>query len=448
TQSGDILGTMRYMSPEQASGQRLLLDHRTDIYSLGVTLYELATLEPIFAGSSRHRLIHQITHDEPRTPRAVDKTVPVELETIILKAISKSPTDRYATAREFADDLQRFLDEEPILARRPSLLDHVRKWRRRHPAAVPAAVVVLLACIGVLSASNRLIQKEQERTQVALQQERLRAIELRETVEEAEMRYRQARQAVDLLIQVCEEELANQPGMQGLRRRLLETALVNYADFVQQRRDNPKAQAELSELTAEQNRVQRILEDLKVMEQRDYLSLIAYREVQADLELSDEASEEITKLSAKWASDRDRAFRRFHDMPAESKRSRQIQQYRSQERALALVLSLPQQNRLRQILLQVKGPFAFRDHDIVSALKLTSNQREAIREATTKALSSLWMPPRPGVDPTKRHQEAMASAVERILRMLSNDQASKWQELVGDPFENASQIRLTPLSQF
>jgi eukaryotic-like serine/threonine-protein kinase len=89
TQTGDIVGTLRYMSPEQASGQRVLLDHRTDIYALGATLYELTTLEPIFPGQNRQELLHRIINDEPRPPRSLDKTVPVELETIILTAVNK-----------------------------------------------------------------------------------------------------------------------------------------------------------------------------------------------------------------------------------------------------------------------------------------------------------------------------------------------------------------------
>ncbi|HEY1860832.1 MAG TPA: serine/threonine-protein kinase, partial [Gemmataceae bacterium] len=82
TRTGDLLGTLRYMSPEQASGQRVLLDHRTDIYSLGATLYELVTLEPMFPEQDHQALLYQIVHDEPRAPRSVDKSVPVDLETI------------------------------------------------------------------------------------------------------------------------------------------------------------------------------------------------------------------------------------------------------------------------------------------------------------------------------------------------------------------------------
>src|SRR5262249_47329450 len=80
TQTGDLLGTLRYMSPEQAGGQRVHIDHRTDIYSLGATLYELLTLRPIFAGGDRQALLQQILHEEPVSPRLVDRSIPAELE--------------------------------------------------------------------------------------------------------------------------------------------------------------------------------------------------------------------------------------------------------------------------------------------------------------------------------------------------------------------------------
>src|SRR5262249_5589411 len=102
TLTGDLVGTLRYMSPEQATAQRGALDHRTDIYSLGATLYELATLEPAFAGRDRHALLRQIATEEPRPPGRLNPAIPTELETIILKAMDKSPGDRYQTAQELA----------------------------------------------------------------------------------------------------------------------------------------------------------------------------------------------------------------------------------------------------------------------------------------------------------------------------------------------------------
>src|SRR6266699_1704847 len=123
--TGDLVGTLRYMSPEQALAKRVVVDHRTDIYSLGVTLYELLTLEPPFDGKDRQELLRQIAFEEPRPPRQLCREVPVELETVILKAIEKNPQDRYATAQELAEDLRRFLADQPIRARRPGVVQRL-----------------------------------------------------------------------------------------------------------------------------------------------------------------------------------------------------------------------------------------------------------------------------------------------------------------------------------
>ena len=120
TTTGDLVGTLRYMSPEQALARRGVVDHRTDIYSLGATLYELLTLEPAFTGSDRQELLRQIAEDEPRPLRRQDRSIPIDLETIVLKAMAKRVEDRYLTAQELADDLRRFLDQKPIRARRPA----------------------------------------------------------------------------------------------------------------------------------------------------------------------------------------------------------------------------------------------------------------------------------------------------------------------------------------
>jgi serine/threonine protein kinase/Flp pilus assembly protein TadD len=147
TFSGDLVGTLRYMSPEQALARRAPLDHRTDIYALGATLYELLTLEPVVHGQDRQEVLRQIAFDEPRRPRQLNRAVPPELETIVTKAIEKNPADRYATAQELADDLERFLKDEPIRARRPTLVRRARKWARRHRALVWSAAVVLLLAV-------------------------------------------------------------------------------------------------------------------------------------------------------------------------------------------------------------------------------------------------------------------------------------------------------------
>ena len=118
TITGDLVGTLRYMSPEQAMGKRGYLDHRTDIYSLGVTLYELLTLGPAFGSRDRVDLLRRIADEEPWAPRKLDDAIPRELETIVLKAMAKEPSGRYPSARELADDLRRYLEYKPILAKR------------------------------------------------------------------------------------------------------------------------------------------------------------------------------------------------------------------------------------------------------------------------------------------------------------------------------------------
>jgi WD40 repeat protein len=145
TQTGEILGTPRYMSPEQALGRRTLLDGRTDVYSLGATLYEFLTLTPAFPGDDRIDILRRITQEDPVPPRKIDPSVPVDLETIVLKTMAKAPSDRYATAADLADDLGRFLDDRPIRARRPSLLDRAGKWAVRHRRWVAVAGAAGLA---------------------------------------------------------------------------------------------------------------------------------------------------------------------------------------------------------------------------------------------------------------------------------------------------------------
>ena len=144
--AGDaIRGTSRYMSPEQAVGERTLVDHRTDVYSLGVTLYELLTLRPAYEGDDRLELLRQIARVEPRAPRRIDPSIPPDLETIVLKAMAKDPAERYETAGDLADDLGRFLTHRSILARPPGVLQRTVRWARRHKSAVAMAAVLMLA---------------------------------------------------------------------------------------------------------------------------------------------------------------------------------------------------------------------------------------------------------------------------------------------------------------
>ena len=151
TRSGDVVGTLRYMSPEQAAGKTHWIDNRTDIYSLGITLYELLTLSPAVQGDDRIQMLRQIENDEPTAPSRLNPSVPVELENIILKAISKEREDRYATAGELATDLQRWLNGKSTLARRPSVIDRASRWVSRNARVVTFGVAVLLILFAITS---------------------------------------------------------------------------------------------------------------------------------------------------------------------------------------------------------------------------------------------------------------------------------------------------------
>ena len=150
TLTGQALGTPRYMSPEQASAKREPIDHRTDVYSLGVTLYELLTLQPAFSSQNPQELLQQILSEEPVRPRRLKRSIPAELEIIVLKAMEKRAQDRYGTAKELAEDLGRWLRHEPIRARRPTFLQRAGKWTRRHKPIVASCALVLLMALGMV----------------------------------------------------------------------------------------------------------------------------------------------------------------------------------------------------------------------------------------------------------------------------------------------------------
>jgi serine/threonine protein kinase/WD40 repeat protein len=148
TRTGDLVGTLRYMAPERFNGES---DPRSDIYSLGLTLYELLTSRPAFEESDRSRLINRIVHEDPVRPRKRDPQIPRDLETIVLKAIAKDPKERYQAAEEMAEDLRRFLADRPIQARRSAAWEHAWRWCRRNRllATLSAAVLVLVVALGV-----------------------------------------------------------------------------------------------------------------------------------------------------------------------------------------------------------------------------------------------------------------------------------------------------------
>ncbi len=146
TQTSDLLGTLRYMSPEAFEGKS---DARSDVYALGLTLYELAALRPAFDERDMNKLMKQVTHSEPPRLRRINSAVPLDLETIIHKAMEREPATRYPTARELAEDLQRFLEDEPIRARRIGVIERLARWSRRNRELSAALAIILLLLVAV-----------------------------------------------------------------------------------------------------------------------------------------------------------------------------------------------------------------------------------------------------------------------------------------------------------
>lgn len=362
TLTGEILGTLRYASPEQALAKPGLIDHRSDVYSLGATMYELLTLRMMFDAGNRLALLRQIAEVAPTPPRAINRSIPAELETIILKAVSKEPADRYPTAAAFADDLQRFLDDRPILARRPTLLEKGVKWLRRHPAYTAVGLLALvLAAVG-FGISTALIAREKGRTDDALVREKQRA-------NEAEQRFDLARHAADDMIRFADEELGYVPA----RRRLLETALAYYQQFIELRKDDPNATADLEATRA---RVSGVLSDLAIM-QGGYRHPLLFRpDVQDELKLTDEQRMRL----------RDTLGRRLGQVPGsagltpEQWSQKLVEEIKAHEAEVTRLLTPDQLKRLAQVGLQERGPLAFQETEVIAALKLSVDQQQKLRK--------------------------------------------------------------------
>lgn len=179
TADGQVIGTPAYMSPEQAAGEGHRVDRRSDIYSLGIVLYELLVGELPFRGS-KVAVLHQVLHDEPRMPRKINEKIPKDLESICVKAIARSRSGRYPNAREMADDLRRWLNGDPVLARPIGAVERLGRWFRRKPALASLVLVIVVAMFAMFSgilwhnsrlgealklAENRRIESEQQRSE-------------------------------------------------------------------------------------------------------------------------------------------------------------------------------------------------------------------------------------------------------------------------------------------
>jgi tetratricopeptide (TPR) repeat protein len=234
TRSGDIVGTPAYMAPEQAEGKIHAVGTAADVYALGALLYEVLTGRPPFQAQTVLAMLEQVRMQEPVPPRRLRPQLSRDLETICLKCLQKEPARRYAGAHALADDLRRFLAGEPVQARPVGGVERLGRWCRRKPAlAGLSAALAAAVVVGFV-----LVAWQWWRAEV-------NAREAHDQRGLAEAQRQKAHQAVnDYFAQVSENKLLGKPGLQPLRKELLETALRYYQEFLQERGDDPAMRAE------------------------------------------------------------------------------------------------------------------------------------------------------------------------------------------------------------
>ncbi len=224
TRSGDLVGTLRYMSPEQASGRSGAVDERTDIYSLGATLYELVLLRPTFAANDSITLLRHIQTSEPTRPRLLDRSVPKPLEIIIRRAMRRDPSERYVSAGDLAADLRRFAHGEPIEASRVTLAERWTGYARANASQVAGLLFIAFLAASAAVGHALIVSRQQAETRHALAK--------------AETNYRHARRAVDTLGADIAARLESIPGTEELRQEVMAETLGYYELFIANANDD------------------------------------------------------------------------------------------------------------------------------------------------------------------------------------------------------------------
>ncbi len=236
TQAGTVLGSPSYMAPEQAAGATAAIGPAVDVYAMGSILYELLTGRPPFRAASAWDTMMQVLHDEPVPPTRLQPKLPRDLETICLKCLAKDPKKRYTAAGELESDLERFLHDEPILARPNPWWERAWKAAKRRPTLAALLVTSGLAIgliIALISVGNARLQRERD----SANQARAKAVLAQE---KSQKRLQMAIEAVEkLLTRTATENWARRPELQEERKRLLEETVTFYQAFLEQESDDP-----------------------------------------------------------------------------------------------------------------------------------------------------------------------------------------------------------------
>jgi tetratricopeptide (TPR) repeat protein len=245
TAQGRVIGTPAYMAPEQAAGRTDEITERSDIYGLGALLYEILTGQAPFVGADAHEILRKVTTEPPLRPRAVVATTPPALEAVCLKALAKSPVDRYASAADLAKEVQRYLADEPVEVYRNPLAARLGRWARRHRTLVTSAAATLMVALSSLILATGLLSAANQRLAAANQRER-------EAKDAAQLNYELARDTVDqYLVKISKDRHLYAAGMAELRKGLFEEAGKFYSRFLQEHGEDPGLEFELGHAYSE-----------------------------------------------------------------------------------------------------------------------------------------------------------------------------------------------------
>lgn len=290
THAGEVMGTPSYMSPEQArdSGR---VTAQSDVYSLGAALYHILTSRPPFQAANVAETIRQVFDEEPVPPRRLNPAIDRDLETICLKCLQKEPARRYESALALADDIKRYLNNEPILARPAGYAERTWRWCRRNPrlaAAIGTAISLALITVTSIVVSN---------------------IRISAALAQADHNLQNALKVVDeLLTRVSEDDLLKESGFDPLRRDLLTKAQVHYESFLQENADNPRIRRELANAHYRVAVIERELDDqeqaAKSLETAEKLQRAMYQDQPQDAEVRQSLSDTLSVAGAWHTRDR------------------------------------------------------------------------------------------------------------------------------------------------
>jgi serine/threonine-protein kinase len=303
TLPGQAIGTPAYMAPEQAEGRGEAIDRRTDIYGLGAILYEVLSGEPPFRGDDTAEVLRRVVQDDPRRPRLLNPGAPGPLEAVCLKALAKRPGDRYGRVEDLAQDVRRFLADEPVSVHHDPISTRLLRWGRRHRTAAASVAALMTSALVTVSIAAILIGRERNR---------------------AERSFQEARRAVDdYFTTVSESKLFDTPGLQPLRKELLERAKQYYESFLRQRGEDRSVRAEAA---ASHYRLADITDDIGSTE----VALAAYVRALAAYESLARDQPEVTQYQV------DLAMVLNNLGGLQNQLGRREEAMRTQERALAI----------------------------------------------------------------------------------------------------------------